>query len=68
MNLVEQFHQTEGECISNVFMRAKNNGDHRFILNLKSLNTSVTFKHFKMDSMQTAILLMMKGVGSDRLI
>ena len=37
------------EFISPVFLRAKKDGSHRMILNLKSLNQFVLYRHFKME-------------------
>lgn len=39
----------EGEFISNIFFREKPNGQIRIILNLKSLNHFIDYKHFKME-------------------
>jgi len=48
----------DGEFISNIFLRPKKDGSYRMILNLKDLNTFVTFHHFKMDSIRTCSQLM----------
>ena len=45
------------QFVSPVFTRPKNDGSHRMILNLKSLNKHITYHHFKMDTLQTALLL-----------
>ena len=55
--VVESLH-TSGEYISPIFVRGKKDGSHRLILNLKSLNQSITYRHFKMDTLQSAINLM----------
>ena len=39
----------KGEYISPIFLRLKPVGSHRLILNLKSLNQHVVYRHFKMD-------------------
>ena len=48
----------EDEFISNIFIRPKRNGGIRVILNLKTFNENVDTKHFKLQSLQTAIDLM----------
>ena len=50
-----------GEYISNIFIRPKKPTGIRVILNLKSFNENVEYKHFKMQSLQTAIDLMTPG-------
>ena len=55
--LEETFH-TEGEFISPVFLTPKPDGSFRMILNLKNLNKSVKYYHFKMDTLQAALRLM----------
>lgn len=58
--IVETTH-CENEFISSVFTRPKKDGSHRLILNLKKLNKHVTYEHFKMESLQTAIQLIKQG-------
>ena len=48
----------DAEFISPIFLRAKKDGTHRLILNLKDFNKHVIYCHFKMDSIWTAINLM----------
>ena len=48
----------EQEFISNIFLRPKKDGSHRVILNLKLFNENVEKKHFKMQSLFSAIELM----------
>lgn len=48
----------QGECISPIFIRPKKDGSHRVILNLKNLNKSIVYRHFKMDTLKSAINLM----------
>ena len=43
------------EFVSSVFTRRKKDGAHRMILNLKHLNKYVSYKHFKMESLQNVI-------------
>ena len=49
------------EFISAIFLRPKKDGTHRMILNLKSLNQYVTYHHFKMDTIHTAVEMMTPG-------
>ena len=51
----------DGQVISPIFTRRKKDGSHRVIFNLKKLNESVTYHHFKMDTLETAIRLMRPG-------
>ena len=44
-----------GKFISTMFLRPKPDGTHRMILNLKKLNESVKYEHFKMDTLWTVI-------------
>ena len=44
-----------GQFISTIFLRPKPDGSHRMILNLKQLNKSVEYEHFKMDTLWTVI-------------
>ena len=50
-----------GEFISPIFLRAKSDGTHRVILNLKEFNQHVQYHHFKMDTLETAINMMKPG-------
>ena len=43
--IVESSHE-EGEFIPNIFLRPKKDGSYRMILNMKDLNTFVSFHHF----------------------
>lgn len=45
------------EFISSVFFRPKPDGTSRMILNLRNLNESVKYYHFKMDTLQSAMKL-----------
>ena len=56
-NVIEQCEHTDGEFISNIFVRPKKNGGIRVILDLSDLNEFMLYQHFKMDSIHTAILL-----------
>lgn len=56
--IIEKTTHTTGEYISNIFIRPKKDGSHRLILNLKQLNQSVEYHHFKMENLRNAITLM----------
>ena len=47
-----------GEFISPIFLRERKDGSHRMILNLKALNKSIVYHHFKMDTLGSVIKLM----------
>ena len=50
----------DSEFITTVFTRPKKDGSHRLILNLKNLNEYITYHHFKMESLQSAVQLLKK--------
>lgn len=50
----------EGGFISNIFTRPKKDGTKRMILNLKKFNENIEYKHFKMESLNSAIELIKK--------
>ena len=52
--IVRQITHTDGEFLSNVFLRPKTNGEFRMILDLTKFNQFVEYKHFKMFSLNTA--------------
>ena len=58
----EATHSTK-EYIPTVFTRPKKDGSHRLILNLKNLNQFVTYQHFKMESLQSAVQLIKRTTG-----
>jgi len=59
---IEPTEHEDNEVISSIFIRAKKDGTKfRTILNLKELNKNVTYHHFKMDSLYTALRLVTKG-------
>ena len=47
-----------GQFVSNIFTKEKPDGTLRIILDLSDFNDFVVYRHFKMDSLQTAINLM----------
>ena len=56
--VIEQCSHTDREFISNVFTRPKKDGGIRLILDLSELNKSVSYHHFKMDTIHTALPLL----------
>ena len=58
--ITESVHECD-EFISTIFLRPKKDGTHRVILNLKSLKQYVTYYHFKMDTIHTAVEMMTPG-------
>lgn len=59
--VIERCANSEGQFISNIFLRHKRDGSIRIILNLKELNLDVEYHHFKMETLQHAILSMTPG-------
>ena len=51
----------DGQVVSPIFVRPKKDGSHRLIFNLKRLNEAVSYHHFKIDTLETAIKLMRPG-------
>ena len=52
----------EGDFVSSLFTRPKKDRFLRMILNLKCFNEFIEYKHFKMDSIFTALNLIKPGV------
>ena len=48
---------TDGDFLSNIFLRPKKDGSFRPIINLRRLNAFVAYHHFKMETIRTAIQL-----------
>ena len=48
--------------VSSIFTTKKLDGSHRNIFNLKKLNESINYMHFKMESLKNIRLLMKPGV------
>ena len=61
IGVIEKCTREEGDFISNFFLRDKKDGSFRVILNLKPLNKSVAYHHFKMDTRKTAARLLSKN-------
>ena len=49
------------QFVSNIFVRPKRNGKFRMILNLSHLNKFITYKHFRMDTLNSCLNLMSQG-------
>ena len=56
--ITEKATHSNGEHISNIFIRPKKDGSYRLILNLQQLNESVEYHHFKLENLRNAITLM----------
>ena len=64
--VVETCEHTDGEYISTIFLRPKKKeGEFRLILNLKGLNKDVEYRHFKMDTIETALHLVTPGCSME---
>ena len=59
--VIELTNSFNGDFLSTIFVRPKKDGSYRLILNLKPLNEFVSYYHFKMDTIQTALKLMRPG-------
>ena len=59
-NFKEKSGQREDLMISNIFARDKPDGSVRIILDQSKFNEHVTYRHFKMDLLQTAVNLISK--------
>lgn len=57
--IVKASHKPE-QILCNIFLRPKKDGTHRLLLNLKKFNQSVSYHHFKMDSLYTIMKLITK--------
>ena len=60
-NIIERYSHVNGEFISHIFTRPKKNGGVRLILNLSKPNKYITYYHFKMDNISTAVSLLSEG-------
>ena len=56
-NVISQCFSVPGQCVSPVFTRLKKRQVSNMIWNLKCLNNDITFYHFKMETLQTALKL-----------
>ena len=57
MGDIEEVQSQENQFISPIFTKQKKDGEYRMILNLKELNKSVEYHHFKMDTFEIALNL-----------
>lgn len=53
--VIQPISDTDQGFVSSIFLRQKKNNKYRLILNLKSLNKNIVYRHFKMDTLQTAL-------------
>ena len=60
--VIEKVQHEKGEIISNIFIRPKQDGSFRLILNLKKLNEHIEKIHFKMETLKSALNMVKKGV------
>ena len=58
LGVIEPAVQTLDEYISTIFVRKKESGRYRMILNLQGLNKHTEKHHFKMDTLSSAVRLM----------
>ena len=59
--MLRESHSETGEFVSTIFLRPKNDGSFRMILNLKQFNEWVEYHHFKMDTLDTVTRMMKPG-------
>jgi len=59
--VIEECDREEGDYVSSIFTRPKKDGSLRTILNLKKFNEFIEYKHFKMESISTALNLINPG-------
>ena len=60
--VIEKVQHEKGEIISNIFIRPKQDGSFRLILNLKKLNEHIEKIDFKMETLKSALNMVKKGV------
>ena len=62
MKVIKIVEHDRNEFISPIFLvRKKNPGEYRMILNLKKLNESIPYRHFKMDTFESVLKLIKSG-------
>ena len=59
--VLRESHSETGQFVSTIFLRPKNDGSFRMILNLKQFNEWVEYHHFKMDTLDTVTRMMKPG-------
>ena len=57
MGVLKEVEHHPDEFLSPIFLVPKKDGEYRMILNLKTLNESITYHHFKMDTFEIALKL-----------
>ena len=57
MKVIKEVQHHPNEFISPIFLLKKKNGEYRMMLNLKELNESIVYHHFKMDTFESALKL-----------
>ena len=60
-NVIEKAHSEPYQITSPIFLVPKPDGTFRMILNLKNFNTYVTYRHFKMDTLNVITNLLSKN-------
>ena len=58
--IIEPVNTCSGEILSSIFTHPKKDGTYRIILNLKSFNKCIPYRHFKMDTLKTVFSLIEK--------
>ena len=59
--VLKPVNDTEGQVLSNIFLRPKKDGSYRMILDLTWVNKHIEYQHFKMFSLHTAKDMMRKN-------
>lgn len=57
MKIIEEVQSEINEFISPIFISPKKNDEYRIIFNLKELNKHIEYQHFKMDTSESALVL-----------
>ena len=60
--VISECQREPGDFLSPIFTREKKDGSLRMILNLKELNNSVYYNHFKMESLDNVLNIIQPGV------
>ena len=60
LGVTTETHADDSGFVSSIFL-SKKNKSHRQILYLKKFNRHVTYRHFKMDNLSTALTMVMKN-------
>ena len=62
MEVIEKVEHHPNEYISPIFVIPKRSGEYRMILNLKNLNESIQYHHFKMETFESALKLVKQNM------